>query len=182
MDAFQEQPFQYSLQIIEFEPNQIIQFRKLEQSGVTREMIRDFCDAVYDFTEDGSYFNIQSLRQEGFASDLDQLGFSDWFYANLLISDERFSYGTMFGNIILYKGHASITIKSFETDRIRAHGSIDVYDLMTELTDRFGCRISDRLDLIYKVQGTEIYYDKFLDRLYANADAYYRELDAAEGL
>ena len=74
------------------------------------------------------------------------------------------------------------TIKSFETDRIRAHGSIDIYDLMTELTDRFGCRISDRFDLIYKVQGTEIYYDKFLDRLYANADTYYRELDAAEGL
>ena len=171
-----------SLQVIEFEPNQIIQFRKLEQSGVTREMIRDFCDAVYDFTDDGSYFSIQSLRQDGFASDLDQLGFSDWFYANLLISDERFSYGTMFGNIILYKGHESITIKSFETDRIRAHGSIDIYDLMTELTDRFGCRISDRFDLIYKVQGTEIYYDKFLDRLYANADTYYRELDAAEGL
>ena len=170
------------LQVIEFEPNQIIQFRKLEQSGVTREMIRDFCDAVYDFTDDGSYFSIQSLRQDGFASDLDQLGFSDWFYANLLISDARFSYGNMFGNIILYRGHESITIKSFETDRIRAHGSIDIYDLMTELTDRFGCRISDRFDLIYKVQGTEIYYDKFLDRLYANADTYYRELDAAEGL
>ena len=170
------------LQVIEFEPNQIIQFRKLEQSGVTREMIRDFCDAVYDFTDDGSYFSIQSLRQDGFASDLDQLGFSDWFYANLLIADARFSYGNMFGNIILYRGHESITIKSFETDRIRAHGSIDIYDLMTELTDRFGCRISDRFDLIYKVQGTEIYYDKFLDRLYANADTYYRELDAAEGL
>ena len=170
------------LQVIEFEPNQIIQFRKLEQSGVTREMIRDFCDAVYDFTDDGSYFSIQSLRQDGFASDLDQLGFSDWFYANLLIADARFSYGNMFGNIILYRGHESITIKSFETDRIRAHGSIDIYDLMTELTDRFGCRISDRFDLICKVQGTEIYYDKFLDRLYANADTYYRELDAAEGL
>lgn len=171
-----------NLQIIEFEPNKVIQFRKLERAGVTRQMIREFCDQAYDFIEEGSYFSAQSLRQDGFTSELYDLGFSDWFYAHLLFSDERFSSGTMFGNIIFYKGHQNITIKSFEIDRIKAHGNIDTYDLMTELTERFGCKITDRLELVYKVQGTEIYYDKILDRLYANADTYYRELDAAEEL
>jgi hypothetical protein len=66
--------------------------------------------------------------------------------------------------------------------RIREYGSIDTYDLMSELTGRFGCKISDHLDAVYKVQGTEIYYDKILDRLYANADLYYRELDETEGI
>lgn len=169
-----------NLRIIEFEPNQIINFRKIERGGVTREMIQDFCDAVYEFVEDGAYFSVQSIRQSGFESELFALGFSDWFYANLLISDDRFSFGTMFGNIILYKGHESITIKSFEMDRIKEYGSIDTYDLVAELTDRFGCKIPDRLDVLYKVQGTEIYYDKILDRLYASADIYYRELDETE--
>ena len=147
---------------------------------MTREMIQDFCDAVYEFVEDGAYFSVQSIRQSGFESELFALGFSDWFYANLLISDDRFSFGTMFGNIILYKGTESITIKSFEMDRIKEYGSIDTYDLVAELTDRFGCKIPDRLDVLYKVQGTEIYYDKILDRLYASADIYYRELDETE--
>ena len=35
---------------------------------------------------------------------------------------------------------------------------------------------------IYKIKDTEIYYDKYLDRLYANKGMYYRELDETEGL
>lgn len=171
-----------SLQIIEFEPNQIINFRKLEHSGVSREMVQDFCDAVYNFVKDGTYFSAQSLKQDGFESELYDLGFSDWFYANLLISDDRFSFGQMFGNIILYKGCESITIKSFVMDRIREYGSIDTYDLMTELTDRYGCKVSEHMDVVYKIQGTEIYYDRILDRLYASYDVYDRELDRTEGI
>lgn len=171
-----------SLQIIEFEPNQIINFRKLQQAGVSREMVQDFCDAVYDFIEDGAYFSTQSLMQDGFESELYDLGFSDWFYANLLISDDRFSFGKMFENIILYKGKKSITIKSFEMNRIREYGSIDTYDLISELTDRYGCKISDHMDVVYKILGTEIYYDRILDRLYASYDVYDRELDRTENI
>ena len=169
------------LEIIEFEPNRIINIRRLEDSGVSKDMLRDFCDEVYEFVPENSYFSAASLRQDGFASVLYDLGFSDWFYANLLLSDDRFSQGRMFGSIILYKGREDITIKSFLKDRIREHGSIDTYDLVTELEERYGCQISDRLDLIYKVRGTEIYHDSILDRFYANVDAYYRELDETDG-
>lgn len=168
------------LQVIEFEPNQIISFSKLEKSGVTREMIQDFCDQVYDFVDDRKYFSAQSLRQAGFESELYDLGFSDWFYANLLISDNRFSSGTMFGNLILFKGRENITIKSFEMDLIRTYGSIDVYDLMTELTEKYGCKVYERTDVTYKVQGTEVYYDRILDRLYANKNLYYDELEKGD--
>lgn len=168
------------LQVIEFESNQIINFGKLEKSGITREMIQDFCDQVYDFVEDRQYFSAQSLRQAGFESELYDLGFSDWFYANLLISDNRFSSGTMFGNLILFKGKENITIKSFEMDLVRTYGSIDVYDLMTELTEKYGCKVSERTDVIYKVQHTEVYYDSILDRLYANKNLYYDELEKGD--
>ena len=60
---------------------------------------------------------------------------------------------------------------------IQKHGSIDVYDLIGELTDIYGCKISDRLDVIYKVKDTEVYYDKILDRMYANKDIYYEEIE-----
>ena len=96
------------------------------------------------------------------------------------MSDERFSYGIMFGAIILYKGrmaHREITIKAFEISRIRAHGSIDRYDLAREMADVYGCIFTDERDVLYKVQDTEVYYDAILDRLYANADVYYKELD-----
>ena len=166
-----------NLQIVEFEPNQIISFAKLEQSGVSHEMIRDFCDAVYDYVEEGEYFSAKSLRRAGFEFELYDLGFSDWFYANLLVSDDRFSFGIFFGNLILYKGKCNVTIKSFETNLIRRHGCVDTYDLLSELVDEYGCKVTERNDVIYKVQDTEIYYDRILDRLYANKDLYYKELE-----
>ncbi len=169
-----------SREIIEFEPNQAIRMEKLIRAGVTPEMLQDFCDEVYDFVEEGAYFSAKSLRLSGFSSDLYDLGFSDWFYANLLIFDERFSYGLMFGALILYKGKRTISIKSFEMDRIRARGVMDVYDLSRELKEIYGCRLEEEREVIYKVQDTEIYYDPILDRLYANEDLYYQELDEGE--
>lgn len=164
-------------QIVEFEQNYIIQSHKLEQSGITKDKIQEFCDAVYDFVKENEYFSAQSLRSSGFESELYEFGFSDWFYASLLVSDERFSYGIMFSNLILYKGKANITIKSFESSLVQKSGCVDIYDLMSELTDKYGCRVSEKSDLLYKVQDTEIFYDRILERLYANKEMYYRELE-----
>ena len=62
-------------------------------------------------------------------------------------------------------------------DRICAHGWIDTYDLMTELEECFGCTPEDKWDITYRLKNTQVYYDKILDRLYANVDLYYRDLD-----
>ena len=170
------------LEVLEFEPNQIITFRRLAAAGITKDDLHAFCDEVFDFTEDGRYFSVQSIRKAGFESDLFDLGFSDWFYASLLTSDERFSYSKAFSNIILFKGSERITVATFEEALIWEQGSMDVYDLMSEMEEIYGCRIPDRLDLIYKVDGTDIYYDKYLDRLYANTGVFNRELDETEGI
>lgn len=170
------------LEILEFEPNQIITFRKLAAAGVTKEDLMAFCDKAAEFVEDGICFSMQSIKKAGFESELFDLGFSDWFYASLLTADDRFSYAKAFGNIILCKGEERITIQSFEEQLIREHGTIDVYDLMTEMEEIYGCRIPDRLDVIYKVKGTDVYYDSFLDRMYANTGIFNRELDATEGI
>lgn len=171
-----------SLTVIEYEPNHLVHFRRLERGGVTREMVQAFCDEVYEAVGDGCYFSISSLRQDDFDSKLFELGFDDWFYANLLFSDARFSYSTMFRNIILFKGQENITIKSFEAWLVAQHRSINTYDLMNEMTRRYGCRELRREDVLYRQEGTTVYYDPVLDRLYANADVYYRELDGAEEL
>ena len=170
------------MEIFEFEPNQIIAYRKLAAAGVTREDLMAFCDETADFVEDGTYFSVQSIKEAGFETELFNLGFSDWFYASLLTSDDRFSDTRAFGNILLYKGNKRITIQSFEESLILENGSIDVFDLMTEMEEVYGCQISDRSDLIYKVGGTDVYYDKYMDRLYANEGVFNRELDAAEGM
>ena len=169
-----------SLTVIEYAPDQLINIRKLERSGITREMIHVFCDQVYSEMKDSTYFSAHSLRISSMQSPLYDLGFDDWFYANLLIADDRFSFARVFGTIILYKGKKDITIKSFLNALIRKHRSIDILDLLDELEKIYGCNSVDKTDVIYKLHGTEVYYDGYLERLYANKDLYYRELDEAE--
>ena len=168
--------------VFEFEPNQIINIRKLEAGGVTTDSIKAFCDNVYDFVEDNTFFNISSLRNLGFEDEFYELGFSDWFYANILAEDERFSSGQIFSNVILYKGETDITIKDFEMWLVKTHGSIDIYDLMTELTDNYGCKVEEKSDIAYRLYGTGIYYDNILERFYSSAEAYYQEIEKAEGI
>ena len=170
------------LEIFEFEPNQIITYRKIDAAGITKDDLQVFCDEAADFVENGTYFSIKDIKKDGFESGLFDLGFSDWFYACLLTADDRFSYTKAFGNIILYKGDESITIQSFAVHLIKEHESIDVYDLMTEMEETYGCRVPDRLDIIYKVKETDVFYDEFLDRLYANTSIFNRELDETEGM
>ena len=168
-----------TLTVVEFEPNKLIQFRKLENAGVTHEMIEDYCAAVYDAVEDGAYFSIQSLRRDGFTHDLFELGFADWFYANLLLSDARFAMAKIYGALILCKHEAAITIQSFLVNRIQEHGMVDAYDLLSELTDHYGCIVEEKSRIPYRLENTEVYYDRILDRYYANVEAYYEDL--AEG-
>jgi len=171
---------QRSLQIIEYEPNKFINFRVLEREGITSEMIRDFCGEINDSVEDGCYFTVQSLDSDGLLPQYDllsELGFSEWFYSNLLLSDSRFSHQKFFGNIVFFKGDSEITIKSFILDLIHHSGSVDIMDLISDLKKRFGCVVNDKSDIIRRVQDTEVYYDDILERFYASKDMYYDELE-----
>ena len=165
------------LTAVEFEPDHLISFRRLEQFGVTKEKIRTFCEDVYNFVEKNEYFSIYYLKKSGFESDLFELGFSDLFYASLLLSDDRFAFRKMFKTVILRKDMKELYKEKFLVDRINEHRIIDVYDFINELSDDFGCVVQDKWDIIPKIQNTNIYYDKILDRLYANKDLYYNEVD-----
>ena len=57
--------------------------------GITKDDLRAFCGRVYDFTEDNTYFTIQSIRQAGFDDELFEFGFGELFYANLILSDKK---------------------------------------------------------------------------------------------
>lgn len=168
-----------SLDVIEFENDKIINIRRLEAMGITKDALKAFCGRVYDFAEDNTYFTIQSIRQAGFDDELFELGFGDLFYANLILSDKKISSCKMMGNIILYKGDIKITFRGFVTDIIRQHGSVDIIVLENELRNKYGCEF-DRWDLTFKTKGTEVYYDDILKRFYATEDMYYNELEETE--
>ena len=168
-------------EVVEYDRNKLISIKRLESTGVGRNDLQRFCDMVYDWVAEDELFTMRAIINKGFDHSLFELGFSDWFYAALVATDNRFSYGYMFSNIVLCKGEQSITIKNMLVRIIDEYGSIDIFDLINELEDRYGCTVSDKYDLIYKVSDSDVYYDSILERFYRNHDLYDKELDAAEG-
>lgn len=159
-----------SLKIIELEPNRIIQFSELERAGISLEMIHDFCDAVYKFIDTNSYFSIHSLGQDGFESPLLKFKYTDWVFANLLTSDDRFSYTRVFGTYIFMNGKSPITIKSFILNRVREHKVITFENLVKEMTDRFGCLPQPIYNVTNRVQDTDIFYDEETNTFYSSEE------------
>jgi hypothetical protein len=99
----------------------------------------------------------------------------------LLLAQPGISYGIMYKTLIFYKGKQDMSCRALIGSIVRSHGSIDVYDLMLEMTEEYGCTIDEKWDLIEKLKGNDVFYDPILERFYANSELYYREVDGTEG-
>ncbi|MBQ7523729.1 MAG: hypothetical protein IJT07_04350 [Oscillospiraceae bacterium] len=165
-----------TLQVVEYEPNKLINARRLTAEGITADKIAAFCDAVYDSAADQTYFTITSIRRNGFESEIFSTNYPDWFYANLLLSDARFSYGIAYKTIVFYKGKAEVTICSFLTALLRKVGGVDVGELRDMLETVYGCKEPEESDLVAKVKENGGFFCKQNHRIYDSEDEYWREL------
>jgi hypothetical protein len=169
------------LEIIEYSPDKFISIRKLNNIGITKQDISDFCDDVYEYAENGTYFSIDLLCKNGFKHSLFDLGFDSYFYSNLLISDARFSWQKLWGTIIFYKGKNDVFARAFLEEIIKNEYRIDLYNMETLLKDDYGCVNVIAPDIVYKMSGADVFYDKELQVFYADQELYYREIDEMGG-
>lgn len=167
----------YRYDIVEFEPGQALPIGKLEKAGVTKASLEQFCESAHRFVEDGAYFTAKSLRLDGHEAELYELGFSDWFYSSVLAHSSRFSTCRLMGATVLHKGGGEVNAHSFVVSLILGQRSIDLLDLLDLLDERYGCEGVTKTFVKQSIRGTPIYYDPILDRLYADAELYYQELD-----
>lgn len=165
----------HDMRIIEFEPYQYINIRCLEKLGFTKEKLREYGSQVWSYLIDDRYFTIQSIKNDGFTSELDCLGFGDLFYASLLKEDGRFSWQRVGNAVVLNPKGESFTVHDFLVDYITNAGSINVDDFSLELREKFGIEL-DRYAIIEKVKGSDVYYDSIMEKLYADYSSYFEEI------
>ena len=167
--------------ILLFEPDRAITMNRLNKLGILKEDIKAFCDEVEAFVDSNSYFTIHSLRDAGFTSKLDDLGFDDYFYAMLLAADPRYLWQRVFGEIVLSVKSRSleniISTKSFLLSVLSEYDSVDIDDFIDDCTEKYGVRIPERYEVMEAISNTDFYYDRIMDKLYKNKSGYYEEFD-----
>lgn len=170
-----EKEMRRNREIIEFEPGQFINIRRLRKLGITQEMLQSYCNHVWSFYPEEKFFSIASLRQDGFESELDALGFDELFYVSLLRESDHFSWQKVGGCIILGPPGQGFSTRDFLVDLVVRAGSMDLDDLVHLLQDRYHVALS-RIDVLTETKGSGLYYDKIMDRLYADYDTYFEEI------
>ena len=165
--------------VIETERGKLTQYSKLEKEGLTKKKIQEFCDAVYNFIPDDTFFSIQTLMQDGFKSDIFKLGFTDRCYANILGVDPRFAISQILATPILYKGDRHLNAASFIRSIVEKKEGMTLDELGVVLRSRFGCSYVGRALPLNRIIGSEIYFDQAHDRLYSNWKTYAAHTGAA---
>jgi hypothetical protein len=164
-----------NLDIIEFEPYQYINIRKLQKLGVTKEKLFNYRDCVWSFLNSDDFFSVKSLIRDGFDHELHSLGFMDLFYATILKSDKRFTWQRIGNAVVFNPRRDQFLVHDFLVAYVESVKSINIDEMVSELNERYGIEF-DRWDITTHVKGSSVYYDSIMETLYADYDTYYEEI------
>ena len=129
-------------EIIEFEPLQYINRRRLESVGIVVQDINDYCEKVSQFVQPYDYFTIHSLRRQGFTHPMDALKFDDWFYASILTEDrERYCYQRMGGTKVFCQISDQVMMENYFKYIVEKYGSMEISEFSCTLKEDFGVNI-----------------------------------------
>ncbi len=154
-----------------------ISIDRLSKVNVGKKDIQDYCESVERFVEDRGFFTIQSIVKDGFTSSLDNLGFDNSFYENILEVCGRFSSLHFMGTMVLIRGDAKgYSSKDFILAVLEHYDSISIDDLIDQLADEYGVIVKDPYKLRTIIRDTGYYYDDIMEKIYKNKEIYYDEL------
>jgi len=159
-------------EIIEFEPQQYINRRRLEGMGISALDIEDYCDKVSQFVQPYDYFTIHSLRRQGFTHSMDALDFGDWFFASLLTEDrERYHYQRMGGTKVFCQSSDQFIMEDFFEFIVEKYGNLDIGEFVQILKNEFDVSV-DKHKIVEVISNSPMYYDRVMGRIHKCNDAY----------
>lgn len=162
-------------EIIEFMPNKYVNIRRLEEHGITKDMLKTYCRDIVSFVNNGEYFTINSIKASGFYHVLDDLGFENWFYTSILVENRNeISYLRIGGNKILTKGKKNFSFVDFLEELIYVEDtlSIDIYELQEILLSKYNLKVN-MFRILEAIKGSSMFYDTVSEKIYADYDIYY---------
>ena len=164
-----------SFDIIEFEPNQYINIRRLNELNIYPKDLIEFSNQVYEYVENEEFFTMEMIRNRGFNSKLDFLGFNELFYKSLIKSDERFTYQNVGGNTVFSRNNDQFVTIDLIVNILIEEISIHVEDMIHLLAQDYNI-ILKREKIITMVNESELYYDRITEKIYLNYSVYFEEI------
>ncbi len=167
-----------SLNVIKMDDTYYLTAEKLQNAGITRDILKQFARQVRDDMSDGSIFSIHSYMNEHNPPELlSEYDFSNTFYENILLQMGYFTSGRFEKVNIFRVGEDPIDniwfLRQVIQQNSQGKGYLDVYNLCQLLTEKYGIEI-DMTKMIRIASRTDnsLYYDKFTDCIFCSKHTY----------
>nr|MBQ4455163.1 hypothetical protein [Clostridia bacterium] len=166
---------QHDMKLFEFDEGQYISILRLNKLKITSEDIENYLAEIKALSEKQKFFNYSSIRK--YLNDLRicNLGFDDRFYDQIIRNSGDYLHLNMYSNIIFTKEDIELSRQVFLKYVLERFGSMYLDDFIEFIKDTFQMNISKNY-LLSDIKGTDIYYDKIMDKIYKDYDQYYDEI------
>ena len=157
------------------ENDQYISYSKLEAANVTKAMMEDYVEQASQRVDEKDYFTLEYLRNTGFEHPLEDKGFEDGFYENILSTSHILRCSDI--------GKHKVYTKSERFNRNDAIVNITLRTLGNDDSD-YADLLSDRIRNLYglnllselKKEHKPLKYCKYTEKIYRDDDTYISEI------
>ena len=157
------------------EDDQYISYSKLEAANVTKAMMEDYVEQASKRVDEKDYFTLEYLRNIGFEHPLEDKGFEDGFYENILSTSHILRSSDI--------GKHKVYTKSERFNRNDAIVNITLRTLGNDDSD-YADLLSDRIRNLYglnllselKKEHKPLKYCKYTEKIYRDDDTYISEI------
>lgn len=164
-----------NLNLIPISDCEYITIKKLNEIGITKDILESYSSSLVEKMNDGDYFTLHGIRDSGFEHQLDEYGFEDIFYQTLLnynpsVSSstinrvEVYCYGTTYSK--------ESAVEFFVSCVLRNEDSMDIYEVMDLIQEHFGLVLDSELK-----NNPILYFNPHTLKIYRNKDVFYDEVN-----
>lgn len=152
-----------------------ISYAKLESANVTESMMDDYIHQIIQRVEEDDYFTLEYLRNTGFDHPMEDKGFDDEFYENIMTTSNKLRNSEI--------GRHKVYTKSEKFSRNEAIVNITLKTLGNDDSD-YADLLSDRIRTMYglellpelKKEHKPLKYCKYTEKIYRDDDTYISEI------
>lgn len=172
----------HEYEIVEYDYRKYINIRKLEESGISKEDLKAFCQLVKNAIEEDKYFTISYLEKKGlelpFRNKLPEKVAQEWFYSSILMIDRKnFSYTRIGRNRLFIKNAeekgVSVRWGDLISRKVTAHPKkqMTIKEIQNMLKDVYNIEL-DPYKIIANVKDSRLFYSEVNATVYADFNCY----------
>ncbi|WP_436855426.1 DNA-directed RNA polymerase subunit alpha C-terminal domain-containing protein [Staphylococcus caeli] len=164
-----------TMELLEFSPKKYITKKKLNELGLSLEVLTSFRQEVLDKLSDKKVWSITTIIDVIDNEEIDVFGFDSIFYRSILRGLENIYSNKIGGNYLLKKDE-HFTVSSLIEEEVTQIKMIDIFDLTEIINEKYEINL-EYYKLIEVIKHTNMYYDEIMEKVYLDLNYYYEEFE-----